>query len=113
MENKTYLSEFLESIEQEKIELTKEQAEQLKNILHKPIYNDNWDKLKKEFKPEFEKFNYTKNNKTVICSLTLQETVSTLLRIKYKVKNVREIEEPYNSIKTFTNQILELIKKEL
>ena len=112
MKNKTDLSKLLQSIEEGKIELTNKQKKQIREVIHRPIYNDNWDKLKQEFKTEFEKFNYTRNNKTIICSLSLQEAVSILLRIKYKAKNVREIQEPYNNIKNFTIKILNILSKD-
>ena len=112
MEKKTDLSELLVSIEEGNIQLTKEQKEQLKQVLKKPTYNNKWDKLKAEFKTEFEKYNYIKNDKQVICSISLQETIATLLRIKYKTKNVREIQEPYENIKNFTMQILDILGKD-
>ena len=43
MEKKTDLSELLVSIEEGNIQLTKEQKEQLRKVLKKPIYNDKWE----------------------------------------------------------------------
>lgn len=112
MEKKTDLSELLVNIEEGNIQLTKEQKEQLRQAVKKPIYNNKWDKLKSEIKEKIDSFNYTNNNKTVICSLSIQEAISTLLRAKYKVKNVREIQEPYDNIKNFTMEILDILSKD-
>ena len=112
MKNRIDLDELLINIEDGKMLLTKEQKEKIRKVLKKPIYNDNWDKLKAEFKTEFEKYNYIRNDKQVICSLSIQEAISILLRAKYKVKSVREIQEPYENIKNFTMQILDILGKD-
>ena len=112
MKNRIDLDELLINIEDGKMLLTKEQKEKIRKVLKKPIYNDNWDKLKAEIKEKIDSFNYTNNNKTVICSLSIQEAISILLRVKYKVKSVREIQEPYNNIKNFTMEILDILGKD-
>ena len=113
MENKKNIDTLIADIEEGNVILTPEQKEQLRKGMRKYMYNDVWDKIKAEFKTDFEQLNYTDtHNNKVICSLPVQEAIGTIIKAKYKVDNVRRLSaENETQIKEDVKQILNIITK--
>jgi len=111
MENTNNIEQLLTDIEKGKIRLTPEQKDKLYKGFRRPFYNDNWEKLKVEFYEDFDMYNYIDiHNKEIVCSLSLQEAIGTLLKIKYKVDNVRRLPN-YEQLKEDVKQILSVIQR--
>ena len=113
MENTKNIETLIAEIEKGNVILTPGQKEQLRKGMRKYMYNDVWDKIKAEFKTDFEQLNYTDiHNKQVVCSLPVQEAIGTIIKAKYKVDNVRRLSaENETQIKEDIKQILDIIKR--
>ncbi len=112
MEKTKEIETLFADIEKGKVILTPGQKEQLRKGMHRPVYNDIWDKMKSEFYDNFKAFNYTnKQNKQIVCSLSLQEAIGTLLKIKYKVDSVRKLPANETQLKEDVRQILKAIER--
>lgn len=111
--------------EQELLELKKQiKQEILAEVNMRKENENNWKKIKQEYKEDFKLFNYEYDNRVLGIDYKyytkkeekhfenqVSNAIGTLLRLLYKVKNVSNINVDYEEMKNIVGQILDVLKR--
>jgi Ni,Fe-hydrogenase III component G len=103
-----------------KEDIKREIIEEMKNKKQESV----WSKLKKEYSEEFQKFNYIEHweftniagefcehNKEVKAEYPMSNAIGTLLKIIYKVENVKKIDAEYDEVKNIVDGIIKVLNE--